>query len=74
MNELAIFLILSLLLATAAGLHLAHRRRMAARAAVVAECLVCAYMTTGEDVRTATAAGNDHGEATGHPLILRWPI
>ena len=69
----AIIIIAALAIVTALGI-LAERRKTAPRAAVVAECLVCAYMTTGEDVRAATAAGNAHGDDTGHPLILRWPV
>lgn len=48
----------------------ALRARMAARAAVRADCLVCTYTEPFKDVRTATAAGNAHGDKTGHPLIL----
>lgn len=67
MPELAIILLLAALAIIAI---VAHRRRMAARAAVSAECLVCTYRETKQDVRAATAAGNMHGDKTGHPLIL----
>jgi hypothetical protein len=67
MTEIAIALLLAL-----AGvlIALAVRRRMAARRRVNAECLVCTYLETCEDLTAARKAGNEHAAAAGHVLML----
>lgn len=70
MTELAIFLLLSLLLVLAGAASLAVRRRMAARRRVNAECLVCTYLETCEDLTAARKAGEQHAAAAGHVLML----
>jgi len=68
--ETMVWLAITVLAVAIAGAMLAHRRRMAARTAVTAACLVCTHTDTRKDRSAANKAGNMHGAETGHPLVL----